>query len=162
MCLASYSPGLIATMGISIVFLLLLSSSLPFTLSLHLPCVQSEGEFRQFGKLHQPPAPTPAPAMHKELFRRDSTGTCGSINAGYTGDSDPVCSGTASLCSFTISQKGSVAAAMQGCCEDTSDQGCTFYTACQGIASDYSATTSYASTLSWSDLPYLETLCSAD
>ena len=135
---------------------LLLLGSLPFTLSLHIPCASPEAEFRQFRRLSQPSVPTPAPVLHNELLRRDTPGTCGSINtAGYPGDSPPVCSGPASICSFASrvhsADSSFVTAFMQGCCEDTNGDSCTFYTGCSSYGGS-----SAPSILLWSELPSLE------
>lgn len=134
----------------------LLLGSLPFTLSLHIPCAQPKAEFRQFGRLSQPPIQTPAPVLHKELLRRDTPGTCGSINTiGYAGDSPPVCSGSASVCSFASfvdsAESSSITAFVQGCCQDMNDDSCTFYTACRSYGE-----TPGDSILLWSELPSLE------
>ena len=83
------------------------------------------------------PAPTPAPVLRKQHFRRGEE-TCGVLEGGYT-DALPVCSGSASYCTFTSSS------GYQGCCQNESLDSCTFYTACYAYSDRASCTGSCTS-----------------
>lgn len=107
--------------------------SLPMTYAINVPFSSSTTLTHKRSKwTAQVPAPTPAPDLRRQLFPRDQ-GTCGVPEGGYT-DAPPVCSGSASLCTFTGST------GYQGCCEDQSPNSCTFYTTCYAYSEQASCT----------------------
>lgn len=69
----------------------------------------------------QPPAITPGPLLSQaKLMRRDQAQVCGNLSNQYPNAQEPICAGTASICTFSGSQ--------QGCCDDSGN--CTFFTSC--------------------------------
>jgi hypothetical protein len=94
----------------------------PMALSVNVPFSHSTVTYKKRRSTERVPAPTPAPVLRKQLFKRDQD-TCG-VPEGYYTDAPPVCAGSASLCTFTGPS------GYQGCCQDESPDYCTFYTTC--------------------------------
>lgn len=110
--------------------------SIPMTMAVKLPFSYSTPTHERLRSTEQVPAPTSAPAL-RQLVQRDQR-TCG-VPEGYYTDAPPVCSGSASLCTFTA------ASGYQGCCEDESTNHCTFYTTCYAYRDQASCTGSCTS-----------------
>ena len=108
---------------------------LPVTLSLKIPVSRSTDAYKRPVATQRAPAPTPAPVLQNQIFRRDQR-TCGALQGGYPdSDSPPVCpEGLA--CTFT-SNSG-----YQGCCNGES---CAFYTTCYPYSDKGSCTGSCTS-----------------
>ena len=108
---------------------------LPVTLSLGIPVSHSTDAYKRPVATQRAPAPTPAPVLENQIFRRDQR-TCGALQGGYPdSDGQPVCS-EGSTCTFT-SNSG-----YQGCCQGGS---CTFYTTCYAYSDQGSCTGSCTS-----------------